>query len=129
MREKSQEGQHHWGNEATSMSAMFSRFTVSNGNPCGGSGWTDGSSGFPECVQDVTLESVCDLTESLCLWECFRHIASDFPLCNFWVHALHLGWYYGTAMKCMILSLPMLHQGAQNTIGKKDTILTQYHTA
>ena len=43
------------------MSVMFSsRFTVSSGNPCGGSGSTDGSSGFPECVQNVTLESVCD---------------------------------------------------------------------
>ena len=50
--------------------------------------------------------------ESLCLWECSRHIASDFPLCNYWVYALHLGRYYGTAMKCMRLSLPMPASGS-----------------
>ena len=69
-------------------------------------------------VQDITLESVCDL-ESLCLWECFRHIASDFPLGNYWVHALHLGWYYGTAMKCMRLSLPMPVSESSKYIWKK----------
>lgn len=51
------------------MSAMFSsRFTVSSGNPCGGSESTDRSSGFPECVQ-MSLESVCDLTWSDCAFE------------------------------------------------------------
>lgn len=52
------------------MSVMFaSRFTVSSGNPCGGSESRDVSSGFPECVQDITLESVCDLTWSHCAFE------------------------------------------------------------
>lgn len=49
---------------------MFSsRLTVSSGNLCGGNRSTDGSSGFPECVQDVILESMCDLTWSHCAFE------------------------------------------------------------
>lgn len=53
-----------------------------------------GLSGSPECVQDHTLESMCDLTWShFVLWNCFRHFASFFPLCKSCVHTLHLGWH------------------------------------
>ena len=68
------------------------------------------------CPRHHSWECVMEL---LCLWECFRHVASDFPLCNYWVHALHLGWYYGIAMKCMRLSLPIPLSGSSKYNWKK----------